>query len=443
MKSILLILITSSLTLAQSFYANMTIYKDGFALVKQPVLWQDLESDQNIIIWDILPIGVIQDSPFLTLENANVLIQSFNQDVFRFSDRLYNYLGTKVDVKLTNENDMSGTLVEITDETLTLQRRRSMISFNRDRVDYINVPGMMENVQFKPTLKWAIKTDIETDTIAGNLTYLSSGFDWNANYRFIVEAEGDDAQFIAEASVVNNSNINFDNMVLSLVEGELKMDNQQKTETRIMAEKSSKSFPDVSQLGDYHIYNIDSDMSLISKETLITRLYPERKVSFKKTYFFENNERSQKEEPLSVEYAIPNTEDNNLGLPLPQGKIQLYQLLENGSVEFIGQDKIMQIPRNETAIVSSGKAFDVTGKRKVLNYDRQRKSEEASISLVISNALNKSVDVRLIEHIYGDWVVRNASSNYRKIDASTIYFNLSIPSESSRTVTYTYRKEWK
>ena len=236
MKSILLLLLTSSLSLAQSLYANMTIYKDGFALVKQPVLWQDLESDQNIIIWDILPIGVIQDSPFLTLENANVLIQSFNQDVFRFSDRLYNYLGTKVDVKLTNENDMSGTLVEITDETLTLQRRRSMISFNRDRVDYINVPGMMENVQFKPTLKWAIKTDIETDTIAGNLTYLSSGFDWNANYRFIVEAEGDDAQFIAEASVVNNSNINFDNMVLSLVEGELKMDNQQKTEPRIMAE---------------------------------------------------------------------------------------------------------------------------------------------------------------------------------------------------------------
>lgn len=132
-----------------------------------------------------------------------------------------------------------------------------------------------------------------------------------------------------------------------------------------------------------------------------------------------------------------------MGLPLPQGKIQLYQLLENGSVEFIGQDKIMQIPRNETAIVSSGKAFDVTGKRKVLNYDRQRKSEEASISLVISNTLNKSVDVRLIEHIYGDWVVRNASSNYRKIDASTIYFTLSIPSESSRTVTYTYRKEWK
>lgn len=443
MKQILLLFITSSLSFAQSLYANMTIYKDDFALIKQPVLWEELESDQNIIIWDILPIGIVQGSPFLSLDNANVLIQSFNQDVFRFSDRLYNYLGTKVDVKLINENDMNGTLVEVTDKTLTLQRRRSVISFNRDRIDYINIPGMMENIQFKPTLKWTIETEQETDTIAGNLTYLTSGFDWNANYRFIVEPNGDEAQFISEASVVNNSNINFENITLSLVEGQLNMDTQQNSQMRFFENKSSKQTAKISQLGDYHIYSINSDISLISKETIITRLYPSRKVSFNKTYLFENDERGQKEEPLSVEYAIPNTAQNNLGLPMPQGKIQLYQLLSNGNIEFIGQDKIMQIPKNETATVSSGKAFDVIGERKVLNYDRQRKSEEASISVKISNTLNKSIDVRLIEHIYGDWVVRNASSNYRKVDASTIHFSLSISPESSRTVTYTYRKEWK
>ncbi|MEC9436989.1 MAG: hypothetical protein VYA83_01795 [Candidatus Neomarinimicrobiota bacterium] len=443
MKQILLLFITSSLSFAQSLYANMTIYKDDFALIKQPVLWEELESDQNIIIWDILPIGIVQGSPFLSLDNANVLIQSFNQDVFRFSDRLYNYLGTKVDVKLINENDMNGTLVEVTDKTLTLQRRRSVISFNRDRIDYINIPGMMENIQFKPTLKWTIETEQETDTIAGNLTYLTSGFDWNANYRFIVEPNGDEAQFISEASVVNNSNINFENITLSLVEGQLNMDTQQNSQMRFFENKSSKPTAKISQLGDYHIYSINSDISLISKETIITRLYPSRKVSFNKTYLFENDERGQKEEPLSVEYAIPNTAQNNLGLPMPQGKIQLYQLLSNGNIEFIGQDKIMQIPKNETATVSSGKAFDVIGERKVLNYDRQRKSEEASISIKISNTLNKSIDVRLIEHIYGDWVVRNASSNYRKVDASTIHFSLSISPESSRTITYTYRKEWK
>ena len=127
MKHLFLILISFSSLTAQSLYANITIYKDGFALVKQPVLWEDLEADQSIIIWDILPSGIIYDSPFLILENAKVLTQSFNQDAFRFSNKLYDYLGSRVDVKLINENDMSGILIEVTDETLTLQRRRSII----------------------------------------------------------------------------------------------------------------------------------------------------------------------------------------------------------------------------------------------------------------------------------------------------------------------------
>ena len=48
----------------------------------------------------------------------------------------------------------------------------------------------------------------------------------------------------------------------------------------------------------------------------------------------------------------------------------------------------------------------------------------------------------MIEHIYGDWVVRDASANYVKKDASTIHFPLTIPANGSQTVTYTYRKEW-
>ena len=50
-----------------------------------------------------------------------------------------------------------------------------------------------DNVQFKPTLKWTIQIDQEADTIAGDLTYLASGFSWNANYRFIIDSEIDEA----------------------------------------------------------------------------------------------------------------------------------------------------------------------------------------------------------------------------------------------------------
>ena len=82
------------------------------------------------------------------------------------------------------------------------------------------------------------------------------------------------------------------------------------------------------------------------------------------------------------------------------------------------------------------------GKRTVLNYDRQRKSEEGTISIEVKNTLTLEIKIRMIEHIYGDWVVRDASANYRKKDASTIHFPLTIPADGSQTVTYTYRKEW-
>ena len=443
MKHLFLILISFSSLTAQSLYANITIYKDGFALVKQPVLWEDLEADQSIIIWDILPSGIIYDSPFLILENAKVLTQSFNQDAFRFSNKLYDYLGSRVDVKLINENDMSGILIEVTDETLTLQRRRSIISFNRDRVAYINLTGSFEEIQYKPTIKWTIESKEEADTIAGNLTYLTSGFDWEANYRLIIEPNGIEGQFLADAKILNNSNMSFDKMNLSLVEGRIILNSKNNDFLQVPNRRKVDTGPELSDLGDYHIYSIGADMSLASKETIVTRLYTPRQIKFDKTYLFENNERGQREEPLSIEYKIANTFENNLGLPLPKGKIQLYQSSNDGSIEYVGQDMINQIPISNTATISSGKAFDVTGKRKVLNYDKQRKSEEASISITITNTLNRSVNVKLIEHIYGDWVVRNASSNYLKVDASTIHFPLSISEESSQTITYTYRKEWK
>ena len=95
------------------------------------------------------------------------------------------------------------------------------------------------------------------------------------------------------------------------------------------------------------------------------------------------------------------------------------------------------------AIVSSGKAFDVIGKRKVVDYDRQRKSEEASIEIEVMNKKRKAVEVKIIEHINGDWVIKNTNKQYIKEDVGTIYFPVTIPADDSKIILYTYKKEWK
>ena len=445
MKKIIIGILTFlSLTAAQSNHATMTMYKDGFALIKQPVAW-NLQPGENTIAWDLLPTGMIKDSPFLTLENAEVKMQRLNQDVFHFSEHLYNYLGETIDVELINGSSLTGTLVEISGSTITITRKRSIISFKKERIDYITVPGKLENVMFKPSLTWNIDPDKKSGPVRGNLIYLSRGFDWDAIYRLILDESGNGAELLAEAYIKNNSNLDFKNVSLQLVEGKLKQNGHMNVPPmmmRSMAAPNENAGPQEEQLGDYHIYNLGGKVGLMGEESITTRLYPSKKVSFQKTYLFENDEQSQTEEPLGIEYQITNTESNNLGVPLPQGKIQLYQTGRSGSIEFVGEDEIRQVPKGATATIISGKAFDVVGKRTVLNYDRQRKSEEGPISIEVTNTLDHEIEVRLIEHIYGDWVVRDASANYRKKDASTIHFPLTIPGNGSQTVTYTYRKEW-
>ena len=132
---------------------------------------------------------------------------------------------------------------------------------------------------------------------------------------------------------------------------------------------------------------------------------------------------------------------NNLGIPLPEGNIQIYQYLNEQDIEFIGEDHLSQVTKGEEATIISGRAFDVIGKRSIINFDRQQKSEEASIMIEINNTLSNQINVRLVEEIRGDWVIRKASSNYQKKDATTIQFSISVPANRSKTVTYTYRKE--
>ena len=98
------IIITLSLIyslIGQSNDAIITMYKDEVALIKQPVSWT-LERNQNTITWDLLPVGIIKDSPFLFLDNARVKMQRLNQDVFRFSDRLFDFLGQIYVVKMVH-----------------------------------------------------------------------------------------------------------------------------------------------------------------------------------------------------------------------------------------------------------------------------------------------------------------------------------------------------
>jgi hypothetical protein len=254
-------------------------------------------------------------------------------------------------------------------------------------------------------------------------------------------------ELIAEAVIDNASDLDFAGARLQLVEGNLNKlsggRRPQKNTAAMAARVSTGQAMTREELGDYHIYPLKDVHNLQAKESITVRMYGPLNVKYKKTYVFENSERRQKEEPLEVKIALKNTESNGLGIPLPDGKIELYTYSGKGGLEYIGADKMGQVPKGQSTEITSGRAFDVVGNRKVLNYDRQRKSEEAVIEIKVTNARSENVDVLLVEHINGDWIIKDESLDYLKKDASTIHFPLILNAGETKNVYYTYRKEWK
>lgn len=447
MKKILLLVLLFNYLVSQSEDATLTIYKDGTALIKQPVGWS-VPLGLSYITWNSLPNGIDRDTPFLNIRGVDILSQRFNNNIFKGNDFFNGLRGQLVQVKPKSSKLIKGTLLEFSSNSITLDHSSGIISFNRSEIEFLG--SKIENTDspiFTPFLSWDLKSKSAQD-VEGELVYKSNNFTWTTVYRLIMQNE-EKGELIAEAVISNASDMSFETAKIQLVEGNL---NKVKIKTptpermsRTFAVSKSEvpSLMSSDALGDYYIYSLNNEHDLGAKENITIRMYGPLDIGYTKKYVFENSERRQKEEPLEVQLSMNNTESNGLGISLPGGKVEMYSFKQGRGLEYIGADNMGQVPKGQSTTLTSGRAFDVIGNRKVLNYDRQRKSEEAVIEIRVTNARNEDVDVLLIEHINGDWVIKDESLNYQKKDASTIQFPLTLNAGETQSVYYTYRKEWK
>ena len=429
---------------SQSQNATLTIYKDGTALVKQPVNWST-KSGYSYQTWDKLPNGIDRDTPFLNVSGADIVSQRFIDDIFSGSDYFNGLRGEQVQIKPRDGKLVKGTLLEITNDFVTLSRQSGITVFNRDEIQSISAKSQKVDPIFSPFLSWELKSKNNSE-VSGELVYKSANFSWSTVYRLKMLNE-EKGELIAEAVISNSSDLDFQNVGLQLVEGNLNKANirrpRPETMGRALATPDGMLNMGKEELGDYHIYSLNDKHNLRSRESITVRMYGPLEVGYNKKYVFENSERRQKEEPLEVQLTMDNTESNGLGISLPGGKVEMYSFNISNGLEYIGADNMGQVPKGRSTIFTSGRAFDVIGNRKVLNYDRQRKSEEAVIEIKVTNARNEDVEILLIEHINGDWIIKDPSLNYQKKDASTIHFVFTVQASETKSVYYTYRKEWK
>ena len=323
MRKVPYVLLTSWFLFAKSSDATLTIYKDGTALIKQPVAWS-IPSGDSYVTWSGLPDGIHKDTPFLNLDGADILSQRFNDNVFSGADYFKSLRGEQIQVKPKEGKLVKGTLLEINSSAVTISHQSGVITFNRNELEFIgNKKKDILEPFFHPYLSWNLKSK-SNKSVEGELVYKSNNFSWNTVYRLKMVNE-EKGTLIAEAVISNSSNMDFKNALLQLVEGNLNKP-RTKEPPRLERMNHALSMPAnggamsrmvKDELGDYHIYSLNETHDLGGKENITVRMYGPLDVGYEKKYVFENTERRQKEEPLEVQLTMDNTESNGLGISLP------------------------------------------------------------------------------------------------------------------------------
>ena len=447
MKKLLIAIFALNILLAQeveSIQTNrtLTIYKDSFAIIKEPILW-NLKDGKNITFFNNLSPNIVFDSPLLNIQGVEVGSQTLNKNFYSTDSYLKKNIGSLVEVKPINDSVVQGALLDINSSSISINTNKGLIIFQRSRVEYISLKSKQVQNKFTPQISWEIFSE-GLDSITAELTYLSSGFSWKPVYKLQLSDSDSTAVLSIDAEVVNGSNMNLLGVDIKVVEGLVPVGSSSKARNMPMVASRGMTMSErTKELGDFYIFDLGTNLNLRALETIQFPLMPKTEIGYEKKYIFKNSERDQRDEPLSIEISFQNSKENNLELPLPSGVIYLYEKNMNGELSFIGKNSLSQLYKGGNAVLDAGKAFDIIGKRRILNFDRQNNSEESTISLQIMNTSNEPIKVKAIEKIVGDWVIKESSSMYIKDDASTIYFPLEIQPNSSELITYTYRKEWK
>jgi hypothetical protein len=444
MKKIILLFLSLNLVFAQldSPARSLTIYKDNFALVNEPIVW-NLKLGRNISSFTNISQNLLFDSPVLSVEGVQVLSQTLNRNFSSTEAFLKNNIGAAVEIKPNDGSNVQGILMDYNGSTISIKTNKGLVVFQRSQLSYFTLKSSTVQDKFTPEIRWEIISD-EDKSVNADLSYITSGFSWKPIYTLTINNSDSSAMLSINAEVSNNSNVNLFALDLSVVEGNVPLHSSRKNSSSYqMVESRGSAMENRAMLGDFYIFNLGKNLNLDAMQTIQLPMMKTRNISYDKKYIYKNSEREQGDGPLSVEVSFENSIENNLELPLPSGILYLYEKNVTGGLSFLGRNGLSQLYKGGTAILDGGKAFDVIGKRRILNFDRQTNSEESTISIQIINTSDKSIKVKAIENIIGDWVIKESSSMYIKEDASTIYFPLEIEAGASELITYTYKKEWK
>ncbi|MGO8764290.1 MAG: DUF4139 domain-containing protein [Limisphaerales bacterium] len=330
-------------------------------------------------------------------------------------------------------------------------------------------PDLGGDTILKPTLNWVIQSE-NPGKFDAEISYLSDGFSWEADYNLVSPEKGDDVDLVGWITLNNQSGKTFENAKIKLMAGDVNIVQPPRPimmREDITATLGGRPFqPPVSEkaFDEYHLYTLENPTTLRDRETKQVEFVHAEDVHSKTIYVYDGADLSQyggwdpqtilqnpqygtqSNTKVSVMREFVNSKTNHLGMALPKGKLRFYRRDADGQLEFIGEDQIDHTPADETIRVNTGNAFDLVGERRQTNFsvDSNNHQSDESFEIKLRNHKKTPVEIRVVEHLYrwNTWQITDHSDDFTKTDAQTIEFRLTVQPDVEKVIHYTVHYTW-
>ena len=431
----------------------LTIYNNNIAGVNQSYTEKCGKGIFEVSIKN-MPRTIIADSLNLSLPDyLSLRLQSYKNDNT-------NYINHQVSIITKDNNVIKGILYRNDGDSYTLKNEnKEYIVVLKEYVKYINY-GKFDEIDFKNRLiNNGILNLVFNSSKDGNcefgINYVLNNISWNASYDLYLNDDETKLDINARVVITNNTGYNFKNSSILLVAGDINKVSENMPAFRTMSKSlfDTASLENVGEiepqsLSDYYSYNPNvKGININDGETLSIDMFARKNIKFKKLYvykgqqdmwyFYDNLKSYRYDKNLTVNLIFENNKENMIDMPIPSGKVRVYK--RNGNfISMIGEDKINHTAPNSKIEITLGKAFDISGKRVILDHKKIRPNVyHDTIEISIKNEKNEDVTVKVKEYLWGNWSIVESSHKYKKIDANNIEFDVKVSKKSSLTIKYT------
>ena len=446
---------------------DLTVYNQDYALIREQRILE-LQKGLNQISIEDIPYSIDPTSlHFKSFTDPNgtfVREQNYDYDLVNSSKLMERYVGKDIQLERIIDNKPV-----IQNGTLLSKERIIKIGDNIviNPSGTIILPKLPDNLILKPTLNWKISAE-KAGSHNTELAYISNGIKWNADYVVIAGKDDKTLDLTGWVTLDNRCGKRFEDANLKLMAGDVNKIRESNMRYAGVAlyETMSKQMNDSSvgfvekAFDEFHLYTLQWPVTIANNQTKQIQFTSASDVPMKKVFQYNGAENmyfagypvqdmnygTNQNKKVRVVLEFKNSEVNHMGMPLPAGKIKVYKQDDDGSQQFIGEDRIDHTPKDEIIRINTGNAFDIVGERKQTSFNTSAiaRTMDESFEIKLRNHKKEDVVVRVTEPLYrwSNWVITTKSQEYKKVNSQTIEYTVKVPKDGETVITYSVHYNW-